>query len=118
VDTEAFGPLVCNVWIGAELPNLYDGWCASADDAAGKPFLMGRHALPDGQLYMGSAAVDELDQAQAELDKHLPAGSDGRCLCCRQEIPCAARERASLTFRRYGVLPRRRPGLARIRPSQ
>jgi hypothetical protein len=79
---------------------------------------MAKHALPDGQLYLSSTAVDELEQAQAELDKHLPSGSDGRCLCCREEIPCAARERASLTFRRYGALPRRRPGLARVRPVE
>jgi hypothetical protein len=79
---------------------------------------MARHALPDGRLYLSTAAVDELGQAQAELDEHLPSGSDGRCLSCREEIPCAARERASLTFRRYGALPRRRPGLARVRPVE
>jgi len=77
---------------------------------------MAAHRAPDSQLYLSGAALDELDQAQAELDAHLPSGSDGRCLHCRQEIPCAARERASLTFRRYGALPKRRPGLARVRP--
>jgi hypothetical protein len=77
---------------------------------------MAKHAAPDGQLYLTAVAVDELHQAQAELDEHLPSGSDGRCLCCREEIPCRTRERATLTFRRYGVLPRRRPGLARVRP--
>jgi hypothetical protein len=75
-----------------------------------------KHTQPDGQLYLSGVVVDELDQAQAELDEHLPSGSDGKCLCCREEIPCWTRERASLTFRRYGVLPRRRPGLARVRP--
>jgi hypothetical protein len=44
---------------------------------------MAKHAAPDGQLYLSSMALDELDQAQAELDEHLPAGSDGKCLCCR-----------------------------------
>ena len=78
--------------------------------------MMGRHQAPDGRLYLSGVAVDELDQAQVELDEHLPSGSDGRCLACGEEIPCAARERASLTFRRYGQLPRRRPGLARVRP--
>src|SRR2546423_8909114 len=77
---------------------------------------MAKHAVPDGQLYLSSVAVDELEHAQAELDKHLPSGSDGKCLCCQEEIPCPARERAALTFRRYGALPRRRPGLARVRP--
>ncbi len=78
---------------------------------------MGAHRAPDSQLYLSNVAVDELEQAQAELDAHLPSGSDGRCLACRQEIPCGTRERASLTFRRYGALPRRRPGLARVRPT-
>jgi hypothetical protein len=77
---------------------------------------MARHALPDGQVYLSRAAADELGQAQVDLDAHLPSGSDGRCLACRQEIPCNTRERASSTFRRYGALPRRRPGLARVRP--
>jgi hypothetical protein len=77
---------------------------------------MARHQALVGRLYLSSVAVDELRQAQAELDKHLPSGSDGRCLYCRKEIPCAGRERATLIFRRYGALPRRRPGLARVRP--
>jgi hypothetical protein len=77
---------------------------------------MARHALPDGQLYLSSVAVDELERAQADLDAHLPSGSDGRCFCCGEEIPCGTRERATKTFARYGMLPRRRPGLARVRP--
>jgi hypothetical protein len=76
---------------------------------------MARHRVPDGRLYLSRAAVDELVQAQAELDAHLPSGSDGRCLRCREEIPCRTRERATLTFLRYGVLPKRTPGLARVR---
>jgi hypothetical protein len=71
---------------------------------------------PVSRLYLSHTALDALEQAQAELDAHLPTGSDGRCLTCRQEIPCRARERASLAFHRYGALPRRRPGLARVRP--
>jgi hypothetical protein len=77
---------------------------------------MGAHRAAESYVYLSSAAIDELDRAQAKLDEHLPSGSDGRCLRCRQEIPCSTRERASLTFRRYGALPRRRPGLARVRP--
>lgn len=79
---------------------------------------MARHAAPEvsSQVYLSAAAVEELEHAQAELDEHLASGSDGRCLACRQEIPCGTREQATLTFARYGVLPRRRPGLARVRP--
>jgi len=77
---------------------------------------MARHAAPDSQLYLSTAAVDELAQVQAALDRHLPSGSDGKCLSCGQEIPCATREAATKTFARYGALPRRRPGLARVRP--
>jgi hypothetical protein len=77
---------------------------------------MPRHAAPDGQLYLSSTAVEALDQAQAELDAHLASGDNGHCLRCGQEVPCAARERATSMFRRYGMLPRRRPGLARVRP--
>ena len=77
---------------------------------------MAKHRAADSQLYLSGVALDELDQAQAELDEHLPSGSDGRCLRCREEIPCTIRERASLTFRTYGALPLRRPGLARVRP--
>jgi hypothetical protein len=78
--------------------------------------MTGKHRAPDSQAYVSGTAVEKLDRAQQELDSHLPSGSDGRCLRCRQEVPCAARERASLTFRSYGVLPKRRPGLARVRP--
>lgn len=68
------------------------------------------------QLYLSRVALDELDQAQVELDEHLPAGGDGRCLACREEVPCVKREAAALVFRRYATLPKRRPGLARVRP--
>ena len=54
-----------------------------------------------GQLYLGGPALAELAQAQAELDEHLPSGSDGRCLRCGQEIPCNTRELATNTFARY-----------------
>src|SRR5437660_1049604 len=77
---------------------------------------MAAHRASDSQLYLSVVPIVELDQAQAELDEHLPSGADGRCLACRQEIPCRTRERASLTFQRYGALPQRRPGLARVRP--
>jgi hypothetical protein len=66
--------------------------------------------------YLAGTALDALHRAQAALDAHMASGADGRCLCCHAEVPCAAREAASRTFARYGRLPRRRPGLARVRP--
>ncbi len=72
---------------------------------------------PDGRLYLSRPALAELDHAQAELDTHIGTDTSGRCLACREEIPCRTRERASLTFRRSGALPRRTPGLARVRPA-
>jgi hypothetical protein len=60
--------------------------------------------------YLATAALDQLDQAQAELERHLVAGPDGRCLGCRELEPCAARARIEAVFVLYGRLPRRRPG--------
>ncbi len=61
--------------------------------------------------YRTSVELDELRQAQTELERHLLSGPNGRCLTCGQFEPCYARTRAAATFRRYGQLPTRRPGL-------
>ena len=45
---------------------------------------MASHRVPDGQLYLSRAALDELHRAQAELDAHLPSGSDGRIKLLQQ----------------------------------
>src|SRR6266511_1172487 len=60
--------------------------------------------------YRTSVELDELRQAQTELERHLLSGPNGRCLTCGQFEPCYARTRAAATFRRYGQLPKRRPG--------
>lgn len=62
--------------------------------------------------YLASSVLALLDQAQADVERHLAAGWDGRCVACRDEHPCAVRRMAYATFARYGRLPRRRPGLA------
>jgi hypothetical protein len=62
--------------------------------------------------YLAAAAREQLDQAQAEIDRHVAAGLDGRCLACGEEQPCAALRLAHRTFRTYGRLPMRRAGLA------
>jgi len=64
--------------------------------------------------YLGTAAREQLDQAQAELERHLVAGPDGRCLACREIEPCAERARTSAVFARYERLPRRQPGATKV----
>lgn len=62
--------------------------------------------------YLGNIALEQLDRAQAEVDRHVAAGLDGRCLSCREVQPCTALERANATFRKYNRMPVRRAGLA------
>jgi hypothetical protein len=54
----------------------------------------------------------ELAAAQAEIDRHVAAGRDGRCLACGHTHPCRALDLAHSTFARYRRLPARRPGHA------
>jgi hypothetical protein len=60
--------------------------------------------------YLSRSALEELAKAQAELERHLVTGSDGRCRGCGGVEPCRARERLEAVFALYGRLPRRRPG--------
>ena len=64
--------------------------------------------------YVAAAVCDQLNEAQAELDRHLVTGPDGRCLGCQQTEPCAERGRMARVFARYGQLPERKPGLTRV----
>jgi hypothetical protein len=57
--------------------------------------------------------LEHLDRAQAELERHLVTGLDGRCTGCRQVEPCAERARIEAVFIEYGRLPKRRPGVTR-----
>jgi hypothetical protein len=63
--------------------------------------------------YLANAVRDQLDQAQAELERHLVTGADGRCLGCGQVEPCAVRGHIEAVFRQYGRLPQRRPGVTK-----
>lgn len=54
-----------------------------------------------------------LDQAQAEIERHLVTSAGGRCHGCQQLEPCPTRDHLSRVFATYGALPRRRPGLTR-----
>lgn len=63
-------------------------------------------------VYLASAARDELDRAQAEIDRHLAVRPNGLCATCGEVEPCASRTTATVTFNKYGRLPQRRPGIA------
>jgi hypothetical protein len=64
--------------------------------------------------YLAAAALEQLHHAQAELDRHLATGLEGRCRTCQQAEPCPAPLTANATFAKYGRLPRRQPGLTHI----
>ncbi len=61
-------------------------------------------------VYLSAVAVDELDQAQAELQRHLTTDAGGRCCTCREIEPCRARNALTATILTYGQLPKRQPG--------
>jgi hypothetical protein len=61
--------------------------------------------------YLGAVAQEQVDQAQAELERHLVIGPSGRCRTCGEVEPCRGRQAATEVFLRYGRLPRRQPGL-------
>jgi hypothetical protein len=62
--------------------------------------------------YLARTVLDQLEHAQAEVDRHVAAGIDGRCLSCGEEQPCTGLLTANQTFASYERLPTRRPGLA------
>jgi len=64
--------------------------------------------------YLSAAALEQIDQAQAELEWHLVTRPDGRCTTCGGVEPCRARVRLEAVFALYGRLPRRRPGVTRV----
>jgi len=65
-------------------------------------------------VYLSRIAVDQLEQAQAELERHLVIGPDGRCRSCRELEPCRSRTEIEALFAHYGQLPRRRPGVTQV----
>ncbi len=60
--------------------------------------------------YLAEAALAQLEEAQAELERHLISGPGGRCRACGQMEPCVQRGRLYAVFALYGRLPRRRKG--------
>jgi len=59
--------------------------------------------------YLGRAAIEQLGQAQAVVDRHLVA-----CAVCGTNTKCAERLEAEQVFIRYERLPRRTPGLTQL----
>jgi hypothetical protein len=68
-------------------------------------------------IYLSGTVHEQLDQAQAELERHLGVRPNGLCATCGESEPCAGRLAAGATFARYGRLPRRRPGGAGVRAA-
>lgn len=64
--------------------------------------------------YLTRAAMEQVNHAQVELERHLVTGIAGRCVTCGQPEPCSGRATAAATFARYGRLPRRRPGMTTV----
>ncbi|OLB76544.1 MAG: hypothetical protein AUI14_18385 [Actinobacteria bacterium 13_2_20CM_2_71_6] len=58
--------------------------------------------------------AQELHNAQAEIERHLVTGPDGRCLTCGEIEPCTGRVRAGRVFASRGLLPKRRPGITTV----
>lgn len=65
--------------------------------------------------YLASAALEEVERAQAELERHLAVRPTGQCVTCGEVEPCSGRRDAGSTLMRYGRLPRRRPGTSGVR---
>ncbi len=65
--------------------------------------------------YLASTALEEVERAQAELERHLEVRPSGQCVTCGEVEPCSGRQKAASTFTKYGRLPRRRPGASGVR---
>lgn len=65
--------------------------------------------------YLASVALEEVERAQAELERHLTVRPSGKCVTCGEVEPCSGRQEAGTTIIKYGRLPRRRPGASGVR---
>ncbi|GAA0532580.1 hypothetical protein GCM10010172_11690 [Paractinoplanes ferrugineus] len=57
---------------------------------------------------------DVLAQAEESLYDHLVVTPGGLCVGCSEPEPCRARYTALAVFSSYGILPRRRAGVAGV----
>jgi hypothetical protein len=56
---------------------------------------------------------EQIDHAQATLDRHAVSSADGLCLTCKVLGPCPEHEAAAEVFTLSARLPLRRPGATR-----
>jgi hypothetical protein len=61
--------------------------------------------------YLSGAVLERLDHHEAELHRHLVAGTGGRCLTCGEPEPCSRRLALGQVLVLAGRLPRRHPGV-------
>ncbi|MEU7590387.1 hypothetical protein AB0A95_29350 [Micromonospora sp. NPDC049230] len=62
---------------------------------------MARHANVEVDVsttYLASVALEEVERAQAELERHLTVRPTGECVTCGQVEPCSGRQEAGTTF--------------------
>lgn len=64
--------------------------------------------------YLSHTVLEQLDQAQTEIDRHVTTNAAGHCVTCGEQEPCRTRASANEIFVRFGRLPQRRPGLAGV----
>ncbi len=56
---------------------------------------------------------EQIDHAQAVLDRHAVSSADGLCIACKVLGPCAAHDAAAKVFTTSARLPYRLPGATR-----
>ncbi len=56
---------------------------------------------------------EQLDHAQAALDRHAVSSANGLCVTCKVLGPCPEHEAAVKVFTLSARLPQRRPGATR-----
>jgi hypothetical protein len=64
-------------------------------------------------IYITGELADQLAQAQYLIYRHLTG-----CALCASNRICPERNQAEAMFARYGLLPRRTPGLTRRPPTE
>jgi hypothetical protein len=67
--------------------------------------------------YLSQAARIRIEQAEFDLYQHLTVSPGGLCTGCSEPEPCRARYDALKVLDGYGVLPKRRAGVAGVQAA-